>query len=84
MAEHVEEVHSAADYQQRRAIVDELGWEPFTQWFYEQDFRNWWQVIYSNSLRLFKPVLRIRSIFVWFRILLFKQPNYQSGCMLIT
>ena len=43
MAEHVEEVHVAADYQQRRAIVDELGWEPFQQWFYEQDFRNWWQ-----------------------------------------
>ncbi len=44
LAEHVEEVHSAADYKQRRAIVDELGWEPFQEWFYEPDFRNWWQV----------------------------------------
>ena len=40
----MEEVHSAADYNQRRAIVDELGWEPFQEWFYEPDFRNWWQV----------------------------------------
>ena len=30
--------------QQRRAVVDTLGWEPFQNWFYDQTFRGWWQV----------------------------------------
>jgi len=43
-AGHVEEVHDVTSYTQRRTCVDFLGWEPFQKWFYETDFRNWWQV----------------------------------------
>ena len=41
---HSSPVHDAKDYKQRRAIVDTLGWETFTEWFYETDFRSWWQL----------------------------------------
>ena len=42
-------------YQQRRAVVDTLGWEPFQNWFYDQTFRGWWQVrflaLWSNQIQ---------------------------------
>jgi len=41
---HLEEVHDVTKFTQRRTCVDLLGWEPFKTWFYETDFRNWWQV----------------------------------------
>ena len=41
---HHKVVHDAADFRQRRAIVDTLGWEPFQNWFYESSFRSWWQL----------------------------------------
>ena len=37
-------VHEASDFRQRRAIVDTIGWEPFQSWFYENEFRSWWQL----------------------------------------
>ena len=39
-AGHASAVHNAAKFKQRRFIVDTLGWEPFTEWFYESDFRS--------------------------------------------
>ena len=41
---HSSAVHDASDYKQRRAIVDTLGWEPFKEWFYDNEFRSWWQL----------------------------------------
>ena len=37
-------VQEASDFRQRRAIVDTIGWEPFQSWFYENEFRSWWQL----------------------------------------
>ena len=36
---HSEEVHSAEKFSQKRACVDTLGWEPFQEWFYDNEFR---------------------------------------------
>ena len=36
---HTEEVHNAKKFTQRRACVDTLGWEPFQEWFYDNEFR---------------------------------------------
>ena len=36
---HTEQVHTAEDFSQRRACVDALGWEPFREWFYNNEFR---------------------------------------------
>jgi len=41
---HISIVHEASDFRQRRAIVDTLGWQPFQSWFYENEFRSWWQL----------------------------------------
>ena len=41
---HLPIVHEATDFRQRRAIVDTLGWQPFQSWFYENEFRSWWQL----------------------------------------
>ena len=35
----VEELMGVSDFKRRRAIVDALGWQPFTEWFYESTFR---------------------------------------------
>ena len=35
----VEELMGVSDFRRRRAIVDALGWQPFTEWFYESTFR---------------------------------------------
>ena len=37
---HTEEVHKVEDFAQRRACVDCLGWEPFQEWFYNNEFRS--------------------------------------------
>ena len=37
--EDVEELMNVSDFKRRRAIVDALGWQPFTEWFYESTFR---------------------------------------------
>ena len=36
---HTEKVHTAENFSQRRACVDALGWEPFQDWFYNNEFR---------------------------------------------
>ena len=41
---HSSAVHEATDFKQKRAIVDVLGWEPFKEWFYGNEFRSWWQL----------------------------------------
>jgi len=51
---HLEEVHEVTNYKQRRCCVDLLGWEPFQLWFYEPDFRNWWQVTGCCGVPLYK------------------------------
>ena len=37
---HTEKVHTAEKFSQRRACVDALGWEPFQDWFYNNEFRS--------------------------------------------
>lgn len=51
---HTDQVHETKKYTQRRAIVDALGWEPFENWFYDQDFRGWWQVIGCTGVPLYR------------------------------
>ena len=36
---HAALVHDVKNFKQRRAIVDTLGWQPFTNWFFENEFR---------------------------------------------
>ena len=36
---HAAEVHTAQKFAQRRACVDTIGWEPFQDWFYNNEFR---------------------------------------------
>ena len=36
---HSAAVHGASKFKQRRFIVDTVGWQPFTEWFYESTFR---------------------------------------------
>ena len=36
--------HDVTDFRQRRVIIDTIGWEPFQSWFYENEFRSWWQL----------------------------------------
>ena len=36
---HAALVHDVKNFKQRRAIVDTLGWQPFTEWFFENEFR---------------------------------------------
>ena len=40
---HAALVHDVKNFKQRRAIVDTLGWQPFTEWFFEDEFRQDWQ-----------------------------------------
>ena len=51
---HSSSVHDATDYKQRRAIVDTLGWEQFKEWFYDSDFRSWWQLNGCVGVPLYK------------------------------
>jgi len=51
---HAEEVHTAEKFTQRRACVDTLGWEPFQEWFYNNEFRSWWQVMGCVGVPLYK------------------------------
>jgi len=51
---HTQEVHSAVKFSQRRACVDALGWEPFQDWFYDNEFRSWWQVMGCVGVPLYK------------------------------
>ncbi|QQP50102.1 Uncharacterized protein FKW44_010994 [Caligus rogercresseyi] len=51
---HVAVVHSAKEFNQRRCIVDMLGWEGFREWFYEEDFRSWWQLNGLVGVPLYK------------------------------
>ena len=37
---HTEAVHKEDNFAQRRAVVDALGWEPFQDWFYDNQFRS--------------------------------------------
>ena len=51
---HSSTVHDAVDYKQRRAIVDALGWENFKEWFYDNEFRSWWQLNGCVGVPLYK------------------------------
>jgi len=51
---HTEDVHNTDKFAQRRACVDALGWEPFQDWFYDQSFRTWWQVMGGVGVPLYK------------------------------
>jgi len=51
---HTPEVHETDKYAQRRACVDALGWEPFQDWFYDQQFRTWWQVMGGVGVPLYR------------------------------
>jgi len=51
---HTPEVHETDKYTQRRACVDALGWEPFQDWFYDQQFRTWWQVMGGVGVPLYR------------------------------
>jgi len=51
---HTQEVHDTDKYAQRRACVDALGWEPFQDWFYDQGFRTWWQVMGGVGVPLYR------------------------------
>jgi len=51
---HTQEVHDTDQYAQRRACVDALGWEPFQEWFYDQAFRGWWQVMGCVGVPLYR------------------------------
>lgn len=51
---HTSEVHKTDIYAQRRACVDAIGWEPFQEWFYDQGFRSWWQVMGGVGVPLYK------------------------------
>lgn len=51
---HTEAVHDTEDFNQRRAVVDAVGWEPFQNWFYEQTFRGWWQVTGCVGVPLYR------------------------------
>jgi len=51
---HTSEVHETDKYAQRRACVDALGWEPFQDWFYDQGFRTWWQVMGGVGVPLYR------------------------------
>merc|ERR1719317_848508 len=51
---HTPEVYNTDVHEQRRACVDALGWEPFQEWFYDQQFRTWWQVMGGVGVPLYK------------------------------
>ena len=51
---HTAEVHETDIYNQRRACVDAIGWEPFQDWFYDQAFRSWWQVMGGVGVPLYR------------------------------
>ncbi|XP_040575951.1 uncharacterized protein [Lepeophtheirus salmonis] len=51
---HVGIIHSATDFNQRRCIVDMLGWVSFQEWFYEFNFRSWWQLNGYVGVPLYK------------------------------
>jgi hypothetical protein len=51
---HCPIVHSAENFEQRRVVVDTLGWEPFKVWFYESTFRSWWQLNGHVGVPLYK------------------------------
>jgi len=42
------------NFKQRRAIVDTLGWQPFTDWFFQNEFRSWWQLNGCLGVPLYK------------------------------
>jgi len=42
------------EYNQRRACIDEHGWEPYREWFYDPAFRAWWQVTGCTGVPLYK------------------------------
>ena len=53
---HAPEVHMADKFTQKRACVDILGWEPFREWFYNNEFRSWWQVSSENLIQIIVTV----------------------------
>ena len=40
---HMSYLHQTKDYEKRHEIIQQLGYEPFQDWFHEFEFRNWWQ-----------------------------------------
>ena len=38
--DEAELLHTVKDFAERRACVDALGWEPFQEWFYDNEFRS--------------------------------------------
>ena len=51
---HNSDVHTEEDYQKRYDIIQSMGWKPFTNWFIECDFRNWWQLCSFSGVPLYK------------------------------
>ena len=41
---HMSYLHQTKDYEKRHEIIQQLGYEPFQDWFHEFEFRNWWQL----------------------------------------
>ena len=42
------------EFKQRRVVIDNLGWEKFQSWFYENCFRSWWQLNGCIGVPLYK------------------------------
>lgn len=55
---HKSSIHAVTGFQQRRAIVDTISWEPFIEWFYESVFRSWWQLNGCVGVPLYKVYRR--------------------------
>lgn len=51
---HTQDVHDTDEFARRRACVETYGWEPFKEWFYDQSFRTWWQVMGGVGVPLYK------------------------------
>ena len=69
---HTSSEHDTCSFEERRCLVEELGWEPFSHWFVERDpgplaegevghnsFRTWWLVAGCGGVPLWK--LRARE-----------------------
>merc|ERR1719188_2456858 len=41
-------------FKQRRDAIETDGWEPYQEWFYDNEFRTWWQVMGCTGVPLYK------------------------------
>jgi len=44
----------AKEFAQKRACIEAQGWEPYQEWFYDNEFRSWWQVMGCVGVPLYK------------------------------